>query len=73
MKDFLGNDLAVGDEVVMLDTGKYKGLSKAIVESFAPKMVRLTVVNNGTKANRTINQYSHYLIKIVNNEVRSPS
>lgn len=40
MKDFVGNDLLVGDVVAVTPKG-YRGLVKATVNSFTNKQVRL--------------------------------
>lgn len=40
IKDFLGNDLQVGDTVVVAPKN-YRGLVKATIEGFTPKNVRV--------------------------------
>ena len=44
MKDFLGNELNVGDTVVF-SIPHYHGLAKGRITKFAPKMVVLDVAN----------------------------
>lgn len=73
MKDFLGNQLDIGDEVV-LTAPQYRHLVKAKVIAFTPKKVRVEYSNTWTYgAQGQLQEYlseSNFLIlnKKVNNE-----
>lgn len=62
MKDYLGNDLQVGDEVVYVQLG-YRNFQKAIISRFTDKFV---FIKEGKS--REIKQAPNQLIKIIKNE-----
>lgn len=73
MKDFLGRELKIGDEVVF-SIPHYHGLAKAHIVKFAPKMVVLDVTVWGHKAipmseagkyDKATCRYPHDCVKVV--------
>lgn len=65
MKDFLGNELNVGDEVVYANMN-YRKLGKAIVISFTKFYVNIEYDNTDFSSNRTskTRQLPEQLVKI---------
>ena len=58
MKDLLGNDLYIGDSVVVAPKN-YRGLVVATIKDMTPKMVRVQYVNDW---NYTALQFEEYLV-----------
>jgi len=49
MKDAIGKELSVGDEIVYVDgNGRGSSLNPAIVDGFTPKMVKILTVHEGS-------------------------
>ncbi len=61
-KDFLGNKLFVGEQVVFMQLG-YRRLMKGIIKSISPKMVTISHEATNTYS-RTNRQFFNQVIKI---------
>lgn len=67
MKDFLNNDLAIGDTVVLM-VPNYRSFVKGKIFEFTPKQVRVEYTNTwnyGNGLRYEILQYPSQLIKVV--------
>ena len=60
-RDFVGQELQVGDKVVYQSGGRYPDLHKATVVGFTEKMVR--IAKKGCRS--TTNVYSYKLVKYI--------
>ena len=67
-KDFLGNELFVGDEVVFMQIG-YRGLMKGVIKSLSPKKATITHEKTNTCSTESTQEHTQ-LIKISNFEVQ---
>jgi len=65
MKDFLGNCLEVGDEVVFVQLG-YRNLMKGVVEKIMPKTILIKHQKTNTCSTET-KQFANQVIKINKN------
>lgn len=59
MKDFLGRELEIGDEVVF-SIPHYHGLARAHITKFSPKMVVLDVITGYGHTFRPISEAGKY-------------
>lgn len=62
-KDYLGNDLFVGDEVVFMQI-RYRGLMKGVIKALSPQ--KATITHNKTNLGSTESiQFHDQIIKVI--------
>ena len=62
-KDYLGNDLFVGDEVAFMQI-RYRGLMKGVIKALSPK--KATIVHERTNLGTTESiQFHDQIIKVI--------
>ena len=65
MKDFLGNDLEVGDEVVFMFL-KYRSLGKGVIIKITPKTILIEHPHfNMPNYTTTTKQFPNQVVKVV--------
>lgn len=62
-KDYLGNDLFVGDEVVFMQI-RYRGLMKGVIKSLSPKKAVIAPERTNVGGTESI-QFHDQIVKIV--------
>lgn len=62
MKDFLGNELQVGDNVVFVQLG-YRNLCKGVISKMTPKTIMITHTMTNTCSTET-KQFPNQVVKI---------